>query len=176
MGGTAGLLLGHLAKAAAVRLYRAKAASMEGSLGLNVPGTPIGVSVKHPAERLKGMSRWVDRDAIERAYAGVTSGTPEEMILQQAETENQLRDPAIGAVAGAALGAWRAKNPAHALLGGVLGGAAGSLYNSMTANSRVQDTQEALKGVRRELADDENQRFPSSATEPIPHLLSTGGM
>lgn len=144
-----------------------------------IPGTPIGLSAREREERLPGMHKWVPRDVIEKAYAGLDAGLDPQAIMEGAADEGRFLSPLLGAGAGAAamrFGMPRS-GPAGLGLGALLGAGAGALYNQATSPGRERDMQEALSGVLREQEADKPFAHQTSetASESSPMLVARGG-
>jgi hypothetical protein len=119
--------------------------------GVAVPGTPfsVGANLKNKDERLPGMSRWVDRDVLERAMQGTDQGLDAQALVDQEMHRGNLMHPLMGAAAAAALTKYKLPGAGNvgALLAALTGAGAGSVYNHVTADSRGKDMMEALRGT-----------------------------
>lgn len=165
-------------------------------LSQQIPGTPLvlrGGEIKE--ERLPGMQRWVDRDMIQRAYAGLSDGiSPDELVADEGARGSVLY-PAAGAGAAAlaanSMGADLAQlapslgkhGPLAAVLASALaGGVAGGVYQHASAPKRERDMREAIVGAQRDMAQyprhpghaiPQNQKEQGSASAEVPTLLSS---
>lgn len=144
-------------------------------LGQVIPGTPLmirGGEIKE--ERLPGMRRWVDRDVLQRVFAGLEGGAPPEVLVEAEAARGNVAYPAAGAAI-AALSArdLAARVPqiaahgplASALVAALAGGVAGGAYHYGTRGKRQDDAREAIHGARQEIA-----KFP----RPKDHAIPTG--
>jgi hypothetical protein len=150
-------------------------------VGVGIPGTPIGISAKsHDTERLPGMEHWVPRDMIERGFTGVRNGLDDQAIIDMEGGQNNLRDPALGALVGAVLAHYGAPNGGAVAkgLGATLGAGIGSMYNDVSRPQRQDQMQHALQGIHEEHSKRKNS-FPvsrqttSSASAAAPMLIAS---
>jgi hypothetical protein len=128
------------------------------------------------------MHRWVDRDVIERAYAGIDQGLDPADVIDDEAHAGVYKHPAVGAALGGLLAHTMFPGggvPAKAL-GALVGGGAGALYHDFTAPMRQQDSAEALEGVMRDgsaqaPAAPTRKSVHHSASASTPMLVSSGG-
>jgi hypothetical protein len=148
------------------------------SAGVSMPvlgGASFGF--KDQRERLPGMSRWVPRSTVERGFDYVDEGLDEEAISDLEAELGTISHPLLGAALAAA-GAHKFLPQSGALgplLGGLVGGGLGTLYNQATKGRRIEEGLEAHSGAQRE-----REKFPirrhatQTANESTPLAISRG--
>jgi hypothetical protein len=151
------------------------AVDMTTSMG--IPGTPFGVGIKDQRERLPGMSRWVPRSTIERGFDHADEGMDADAVEGLEADRGSVAHPLLGAALAAA-GARKFMPQSGVmgpLLGGLVGGGLGALYNQATRSRRVEEGLEAFNGAQREREKFPIRRHPSqTANESAPLAVSRG--
>lgn len=134
-----------------------------------IPGLAVNLSGKD--ERLPGMSRWVPRATLQRAFEGVEQGYDPQALMEQAADRGSLAHPAVAAAISAALAHKLSPNAHWGLpaLAAAAGGGAGALYNQMTAPKRVEDMRQAIRGVMQEQAH-------NTAQEAMPRVMPSSNV
>ena len=142
--------------------------NLELQLSQAIPGTPATLrSSDAKAERLPGMRRWVNRDAVERAMVAYDAGVaPEEFMASEGSRSGLGKALGSAAFGGAAAGLLAHKNQdnsfvqamsqrtgghgplAAALLGALASGGATAVSHAMGAGKRRDDALEAYQGAR----------------------------
>lgn len=149
-------------------------------IGVNLPGTPLSVSMKEQRERLPGMDRWVPREDIERGFAYDDAGTSLDEIADEAARRGGVLHPAVGAALAAA--GMKALRPTAGVVGplaaGLLGAGLGAGYHQMTTDDRIDNALQGLQAARRTKQDEGG--FPirkhaiQTANESKPVVISGG--
>jgi len=164
---------------------RKKGASLEDfkiavdvSAGVSLPilgGASIGL--KDQRERLPGMSRWVPRSTVERGFDYADEGIDPEAISELESERGSIAHPLLGAALAAA-GAHKflpQSGVLGPLLGGLVGGGLGTLYNQATKGRRIEEGLEAHSGAQREREKFPIRRHPTqTANESTPLAVSRG--
>jgi len=148
-------------------------------IGMGIPGTPLSVSGTGKDVRYEGMRRFVPRSTFERAYEGLDQGLDPQALLELEQNQGTVHHPLMGLLAGSFAGHKlfpKGGIPAT-VLGGLAGGGAGALYNAATADSRVADMHEAIRGVLSEqnrMQSAVTGQQATTANESTPLLVSRG--
>jgi hypothetical protein len=148
------------------------------SAGVSLPilgGASVGF--KDQRERLPGMSRWVPRSTVERGFDYADEGVDPQAVAEQEADRGSLSHPLLGAALAAAGVAkfLPQSGPLGPLLGGLVGGGLGTLYNQATQGRRIEEGLEAHTGAQRE-----REKFPirrhgsQTANESTPLAVSRG--
>jgi len=164
---------------------RKKGASLEDfkiavdvSAGVTLPflgGASVGL--KDQRERLPGMSRWVPRSTVERGFDYADEGLDPEAVSDLESERGTIAHPLLGAALAAA-GAHKflpQSGVLGPLLGGLVGGGLGTLYNQATKGRRIEEGLEAHSGAQREREKFPIRRHPTqTANESTPLAVSRG--
>ena len=146
--------------------------------GFGIPGVAgVSMGIKDQRERLPGMSRWVPRSTVERGFDYADEGIDPEAVADLEAERGTIAHPLLGAALAAA-GAHKflpQSGVLGPLLGGLVGGGLGTLYNQATKGRRIEEGLEAHSGAQRE-----RERFPirrhpiQTANESTPLAVSRG--
>lgn len=145
--------------------------------GVGIPKTPFSLSLGRKEERLPGMTKWVPRDVIERAYENTDAGYDPQAVMDAEAAHGELLNPAIGAGVGAA--AAKFGLPRGGALGTALGALAGaggaSLVHKLTEGRRRGNAAQALRGIATERDFPLRSQEATTANESSPMAVSRGG-